>query len=1340
MPELATAWVTLAISADGMQRQIRKALNDVDPEGAGKRAGKKYSDSAVSATNLSGIEQKFVEVGQRGAQALTRAVKGAAITAAASVTASLASSLTLGFQRLTAIDEAKSKLTGLGNSAETTAQIMDSALAAVKGTAFGLGDAATIAANAVAAGVKPGEELTNYLKMTADASAIAGSSLSDMGRIINQVRTGQKAYTDDLNQLADRGIPIYQWIAEAAGVAAGDVKKLASQGKISSEMFEKAISTHIGGAALKMGSSFKGSVDNAKAALGRLGAAAEQPFFDRLKGGFASVTKSLDDATPKVEAFAKQFDSDLFNKWIPGAKEAWKQLQANPTVRANLLEVQTTIMSLAEAGKQAWPALVQIGKSLGQASAALGVSSWKLFLTALETAAGVLKTITPALQALADLMKDHPTAVAAAAGAWLAFRTVPNILGQMRSGIEGTNTSATGLFGTLGRGLKSVNDFGVGVTQRVGSLGAFRKEVSTAVSEIQKMEPALSRSQARLVLFAGGAVQTVGEGFRKVGGLVKGAVSGVVGALGGPFSAALVGASVALGAIITKNEESARSFDAVKAAIDRTRTAQNQLNDALLNSGGEVTEEVKAQTKQRYGELSSQLQAESTRTGSALDSLRGEGGGFFESLGGGTRSRADVIEGEATRAKSALEAIQNLGITEENVVAQIQGGQAVFDALVQNLQRQGDGGQYAAGKFQEMRQQFLQAQKDATAASPALKKLGDDVAGSASKIKTAFSALPSDVPINVSAPGGQAVFDLLVQMGEQVSVGNEKNINVEAPLANEVLQLLKTLGFEVKQNNDKTITVRQVGAEETKDVFKDLVKPETKTIRTVLENAAAPSANSGVNNTNGIPGLTNLVPRSFGAIVAMAGGGLRQIAKPGSAGIYAGRGAGTIFAEQETGGEAYIPLAPSKRPRSLAILTEVARRFGLVQMADGGITLDGLKAFASGIAGRAYNWGGPASLDSDCSGAQSAVANYITGGSGRFTTQSEAGALQSRGFQMGDPPAGISAYWIGWRNGGPGGGHTAGTIVDPNGGNVNVEMGGKAGIGQFGGGAAGASDFPSRAWIALSAGDNPANSSFGGGYRAATSQELSAASNRTNSAATAKKNADQGVDDATYRRDKAQKRVDELKASGKDTADAQHSLDVANRELGDAKERQTKATDKLTKAQQEETDLKTNGKQTKGGRGSGGGSSDGQQLGQNIVSGMLQSIGLDGSVFSNPFEWPNVKSGMALANWGGGFLKQIMSSGDNRGGDTGLGGGGGMPSIGLPHITDFLKPIGPQPTEPLQPAGVHAGTGAAPGPQGPLVAYNGTVNLGVDPRAHTDRQNADMNQAYRRNIPAVRPQ
>ena len=130
---------------------------------------------------------------------------------------------------------------------------------------------------------------------------------------------------------------------------------------------------------------------------------------------------------------------------------------------------------------------------------------------------------------------------------------------------------------------------------------------------------------------------------------------------------------------------------------------------------------------------------------------------------------------------------------------------------------------------------------------------------------------------------------------------------------------------------------------------------------------------------------------------------------------------------------------------------------------------------------------------------------------------------------------------------------------------------------------------------------------------------------------------------------------------------------------------------------------------------------DGESLGQSIVSGMLQTIGLDGSLFSNPFEWPNVKSGMALANWGAGML--------------GLGGEGGGMIPGIPSLGQLLRPGGPGSTVPQQhPDAAHRGTGAPPGPQ---FVINGDV--GMDPRALTQRFDAGFNAAWRRNMPAVRP-
>ncbi len=68
----------------------------------------------------------------------------------------------------------------------------------------------------------------------------------------------------------------------------------------------------------------------------------------------------------------------------------------------------------------------------------------------------------------------------------------------------------------------------------------------------------------------------------------------------------------------------------------------------------------------------------------------------------------------------------------------------------------------------------------------------------------------------------------------------------------------------------------------------------------------------------------------FPTVTAYASGGenhVAQIARPGE---------WRVWAEPETGGEAYIPLSPSKRSRSTAILEDVAQRFGMQLMANGG--------------------------------------------------------------------------------------------------------------------------------------------------------------------------------------------------------------------------------------------------------------------------------------------------------------------------------------------------------------------------------------------------------------------
>lgn len=200
--------------------------------------------------------------------------------------------LSKGFSRLLDIDTAQAKLKGLGHDAQNVETIMNNATDSVKGTAFGLGEAATTAANAVAAGIEPGEELTKYLTLTGDAAAIAGTDMNEMGSIFNKVQTNNKIQAEEMNQLLDRGVPIIKLLADQLNVAEGDVRDLAAAGEISAEDFLAAVDKGFGGAAKIMGeTSLSAAIDNMWASVGRIGA----NFLDAggKAGGFFSQMKPL---------------------------------------------------------------------------------------------------------------------------------------------------------------------------------------------------------------------------------------------------------------------------------------------------------------------------------------------------------------------------------------------------------------------------------------------------------------------------------------------------------------------------------------------------------------------------------------------------------------------------------------------------------------------------------------------------------------------------------------------------------------------------------------------------------------------------------------------------------------------------------------------------------------------------------------------------------------------------------------------------------------------------------------------------------------------------------------
>lgn len=245
----------------------------------------------------------------RAVGAITQPLISGLETAAAAGAAAFGSALALGFGRLRSIDDARGKLIALGHTTEDVANIMDSALQAVLGTQYNLGEAATIAASAVAAGIQPGKELTDYLTLIADTATVAGISLESAGGIINKTTAFQRVYLREINQLAQRGIPVFTWLQEEYGVTGEKLREMVSAGEVDAATFQRVIEEHIGGAAKTFGLlTFSGGWRNTLAAMSRLGEAALRPFFNATRDKvFPTLIATFDALTAKVTPLMDAF-------------------------------------------------------------------------------------------------------------------------------------------------------------------------------------------------------------------------------------------------------------------------------------------------------------------------------------------------------------------------------------------------------------------------------------------------------------------------------------------------------------------------------------------------------------------------------------------------------------------------------------------------------------------------------------------------------------------------------------------------------------------------------------------------------------------------------------------------------------------------------------------------------------------------------------------------------------------------------------------------------------------------------------------------------------------------
>ena len=380
--ELGTGYIIISPSTKGLGKAIEGSISD------GTASGTQKSGKSIIST----IGGAFGKIGKVGVGTIAGIASGiAGLTAKG------------GFDRALNIERAQTKLKALKYDTASVDKIMGNALASVKGTAFGLGDAASVAATLVASGIKQGSDLEGVLTTVGDAAQISGRSFQDMGLIFSQVAAKGKLQGDDMLQLMESGIPVLQYLADHFHTTTEAASDMVSDGKVSFADFEAAMKEHIGGAAKNAGESFDGMVGNVKAAIGRLGAQFETPLLNaatKVGGKLIPIIDQTTSATGKLaDQFAGRLDTaasiaaqkieDLGNS-IASGKTSIADLAAQAatlaggfatlaTVGGNADKIVSVLDQLGKSGDKGIADLIANLKKGGSAITAIGDKTKPLF-------------------------------------------------------------------------------------------------------------------------------------------------------------------------------------------------------------------------------------------------------------------------------------------------------------------------------------------------------------------------------------------------------------------------------------------------------------------------------------------------------------------------------------------------------------------------------------------------------------------------------------------------------------------------------------------------------------------------------------------------------------------------------------------------------------------------------------------------------------------------------------------------------------------------------------------------------------------------------------------------
>ena len=301
---------------------------------------------------------------------LAKTIAGLAIVKkVADITTSI---VKMGIEGNASLETSITSWTTLLGTQEQAKQMMDDITNYAASTPFskvGVDEMAKQLSNAGFAGEDLFNQLTKFGNM-GSAFGIQEDSLKEMVRQYSQVQMAQVAYTEDLNILQDRGIPIYKGLAEVMGVTVAEVKKMAGEGKITADIYNEAINSiasNTEGAMEAQSKTFSGLMSTLQDVTSNIVTKIVEPLFNK-------VNELLNIAMPILDSFNSKLNEgqsfwtalkETVDEFLPGLNPVMEIME-------NLGEAITTGLGwIMDNGEE----LIGIVISLGTAMMVLNVAN-----------------------------------------------------------------------------------------------------------------------------------------------------------------------------------------------------------------------------------------------------------------------------------------------------------------------------------------------------------------------------------------------------------------------------------------------------------------------------------------------------------------------------------------------------------------------------------------------------------------------------------------------------------------------------------------------------------------------------------------------------------------------------------------------------------------------------------------------------------------------------------------------------------------------------------------------------------------------------------------------------